>query len=94
MSFDYINSLYTKFEIGWIEAPTDNTTLDNIKYSDINILHTTTNKADHWTKRCVSLGAVTRNISIVFVHTSGVSDIQLTAVDNVEVSMSSCIGEC
>ncbi|CAC5421234.1 unnamed protein product [Mytilus coruscus] len=90
VSFDYINSQYTKFEVGWIEAPTDNTTLDNIKYSDINILHTTTNKVDHWTKRCVSLGAMTRNISIVFVHTSGVSDTQLTAVDNVEVSMSSC----
>ncbi|XP_076082605.1 uncharacterized protein LOC143053703 [Mytilus galloprovincialis] len=94
VSFDYINSPYSKFEVGWIEAPTDNTTLDNIKYSDINTLHTTTSKADHWTKRCVSLGAVTRNISIVFVHTSGVSDIQLTAVDNVEVSMNSCNGEC
>ncbi|XP_052085911.1 MAM and LDL-receptor class A domain-containing protein 2-like [Mytilus californianus] len=90
VTFDYLNSRYTKFEVGWINEQSGNTTMSSIEYSDINILLTTTSQADQWTKKCISLGAVTWKISIVFVHTTTVWNTQITAVDNVEVSTDGC----
>lgn len=87
-----MNSRYTKFEVGWI-SESGNTTMRSIEYSDINILWTTTSQADQWTKKCISLGAVTGNIAIVYVHTTTVWNTQITAVDNVEVSTGGCNGK-
>lgn len=81
------------FEVGWISEQSGNTTMRSIKYSDINILWTTTSQADQWTKKCISLGAGTGNITIVYVHTTTVWNTQITAVDNVEVSTSGCNGK-
>ena len=93
VTFDYLNSRYTRFEVGWISALGNNRTLDDLKYDEINMLMTTTSEAIQWSKRCVNLDGTVGEIALVFIHTSGVWNTQLTAVDNIEVSMKSCHGK-
>ncbi|OPL33440.1 hypothetical protein AM593_07168, partial [Mytilus galloprovincialis] len=90
VSFDYLNNQFTRFEIGYINTLSGNDTMYDIQYSDINFLYTTTSPADRWTRQCINLGAVTGTIAIIFVHTSRGSNSQLTAVDNIDVSMFGC----
>ncbi|VDI15470.1 Hypothetical predicted protein, partial [Mytilus galloprovincialis] len=90
VSFDYLNTQFTRFEIGYINTLSGNDTMYDIQYSDINFLYTTTSPADQWTRQCINLGAVTGTIAIIFVHTSRGSNSQLTAVDNIDVSMFGC----
>lgn len=93
VSFDYLNTQFTRFEIGYINTLSGNDTRYDIQYSDINFLYTTTSPADQWTRQCINLGAVTGTIAIIFVHTSRGSNSQLTAVDNIDVSIFGCHGE-
>jgi hypothetical protein len=90
VTFDYLNSRYTRFEVGWIPALGNNRTLNDLKYDEINMLMTTTSQAIQWSKQCVHLDGTVGEIALVFVHTSGVWSSQLTAVDNIEVAMKSC----
>jgi hypothetical protein len=93
VTFNYLNSRYTRFEVGWIPALGNNKTLNDLKYDDINILMTTTSQAIQWSKRCVNLDSTVGEIALVFVHTSGVWNSKLTAVDTVKVFMDNCHGK-